>query len=158
MGLQLPGLAVVNPKLHWWSFAPGHLWLVLTHSLAHALTHWLPTPNVGCAGGLAAAVSDLKLRTAVWPEVYYGQLQYLLTLAAAGPQLQFHAIQRAAVSSPVAVSPVYDLSRLCDRAALLLAVVQLYRFLVTVAASLPVTMAPVNKAILTTKNGITTSM
>lgn len=109
-------------------------------------------------GNLADAVQDLKVKTAVWPLIYYGNLPYLLTFAAAGPQFQFYAVERAAAGSPTPIGPLLFINTRADRAVLAVAVVQLYRLLGAVAAQMPSHVAPVNKLITVRCNNITRSM
>ena len=101
----------------------------------------------GTAHRLSDAVEDLRAKTAVWSPLYYGPLEYLLCFAAAGSTFQFYAIQRG-LHSPMPISHVYDMSRISDRAELLVAAVNLYRLLVKVDEVLPRHVLPAGKDLI----------
>ncbi|DBB06276.1 TPA: hypothetical protein ACH3X1_011852 [Trebouxia sp. C0004] len=94
---------------------------------------------------LADAVEDLKVKTAQWSKLYYGQLPYLLTFAAAKTHIQFYIIERGNVAQPKAVGPKILLETMSGRAKALLAAVNLHRILRTVENYLPQEVLPVDK-------------
>lgn len=83
--------------------------------------------------------------------------EYVHTFAAAGPEFQFYAVQRAVFTNLKAVGPVLQLNTLRGRAQLILISLQLYRFLDVVERTMH-TVAPVNKLLEATVNGITRTM
>lgn len=107
----------------------------------HVLFKWVEKEG----GAFEDAVNDLVSKQRVWPAVYYGELEYLLTLAAAGTRLKFFAIPRSNANSTIPVTSEYTMSSLADRARLLMTVVQVYRFLGAMTRNLPTAVAPVNK-------------
>jgi hypothetical protein len=56
-------------------------------------------------------------------------LQYLPSFAAAASGLQFYAIPKGATSQLKPLTPVYDMTRLIDRACIVGSVVKLYQLL-----------------------------
>ena len=74
---------------------------------------------------------------AAWSPLYYGELPYILTAAAAGPQFQFFAIERESVSMPLPIGPRLNLNLAADRAELAIAMFNLYRLLHAVQVLLP---------------------
>lgn len=112
-------------------------------------------------GGLSAAVEDLAAKTVAWPEVYYGPVPYLLTFAVAGAEFQFCVLERSAVNSgasPIRIGPVLRLNTLAGRAQLVVASVQLFRFLRAMARLMPTTVAPLGKLETIQHDGITRSL
>ena len=91
---------------------------------------------------LKDAIADLTRRTARSSQYYCGGLDYVLSYAAAGRLLQFFALRGGSVITPVEISPVYDLTVPDDRAALVLATINLYTVLAVVQRSLPSYVLP----------------
>jgi hypothetical protein len=97
-------------------------------------------------GGIAGALKDIITKAAPeWPEIFYGQLQYVLSFAVAGPLFQFCSMSRGHVGNAELVGAQLNLDELQGRAQLALTLVQLYRYLVAVSAILSQTVAAVNK-------------
>ncbi|KAA6426295.1 MAG: hypothetical protein FRX49_03406 [Trebouxia sp. A1-2] len=94
---------------------------------------------------LAAAVEDFKVKTARWSKLYYGQLPYLLTFAAAKSHIQFYIIERGNVAQPQDCWPKDLTGDMSGRAKALLAAVNLHLILRTVEKYLPQQVLPVNK-------------
>ena len=86
--------------------------------------------------GPCSALSHLLLctavKTALWSGLYYGQLPYLMTFAAAKTHLQFYIIERGSVAHPKAFGPIISLETMSGPAKALLAAVNLHRILRTV--------------------------
>ena len=85
------------------------------------------------------------VKTPVWSDLYYGQLPYLVTFAAAKTHIQFYIIERGDVAWPKAVGPRISLETMSGRVKALLAAVNLHRILRTVESYLPQGVLPVDK-------------
>ncbi len=72
-----------------------------------------------------------------WSTLYYGQLPYLVTFAAAKTHLQFYIIERGNVAHPQAVGSKIMLDTMSGRVRLLLAAINLHRVLRAVESYLP---------------------
>ena len=99
--------------------------------------------------GLLSAVECLDLliaaKTAQWSTLYYGQLPYLVTFAAAKTHIQFYVIERSSVAHPKAVGSKIMLDTMAGRVRLLLAAVNLHRILRAVESYLPQELLPVDQ-------------
>ena len=84
------------------------------------------------------------VKMAAWSPLYYGDLPYLLTAAAAGAQFQFFAIERESLSTPLPIGPPLNLNLAADRAELAIAMFNLYRVLRAVQVLLPDYVLPVD--------------
>lgn len=81
---------------------------------------------------------------AAWSPLYYGELPYLLTAAAAGYCFQFFAIERNSVAWPLAIGRQLDLSAAEDRAEAAIAMINLHRLLHVTNDLLPDHVLPVD--------------
>jgi len=77
--------------------------------------------------------------------LYYGQLPYLVTFAAAKTHIQFYIIERGNVADPKAVGSKIMLDTLPGRVKLLLAAVNLHKILRAVESHLPQEILPVDQ-------------
>jgi hypothetical protein len=77
--------------------------------------------------------------------LYYGQLPYLVTFAAAKTHIQFYIIERGNVAHPKAVGSKIMLDTVSGRVRLLLAAVNLHRILRAVESYLPQEVLPVDQ-------------
>lgn len=100
---------------------------------------------MGPCSALSHLVLCIAVKTAQWSKLYYGQLPYLLTFAAAKTHIQFYIIERGNVAQPKAVGPRILLETISGRAKALLAAVNLHRILRTVENYLPQEVLPVDK-------------
>lgn len=80
----------------------------------------------------------------VWSPLYYGDLPYLLSAAAAGDMLQFFALQRNSTTGPIALGPRLQLTQAPGRALATVAVINLHRLLRATQASYPRYVLPVD--------------
>lgn len=87
----------------------------------------------------------IAAKTAKWSTLYYGQLPYLVTFAAAATHIQFYIIERGSLAHPKAVGPKIMLETLAGRVRLLLAAVNLHRILRAVESYLPQEILPVDQ-------------
>ena len=87
----------------------------------------------------------LAAKTPQWSTLYYGQLPYLVTFAAAKTHIQFYIIERGSVAQPKAVGPKIMLDTMSGRARLLLAAMNLHRILRAVESYLPQEILPVDE-------------
>ena len=100
------------------------------------------------SGGLRTAMSELSAKTAVWTPLYYGDLPYLLCMAAAGPLVQFCVVHRGAPGSATPVGGVIDLDSLGGRVQAVMAAINLYRLLLAAQKYLPVNILPVGQDLI----------
>ena len=107
---------------------------------------------------LQVPIEELGAKTAVWTPLYYGQLPYLLCFAAAGPLMQFCAVERGAPGRAITIGPTMDLSDLRGRAQAVIAVINLYRLLVAARAYLPSSILPVGRDIVHQQLGFTRTL
>ena len=78
-----------------------------------------------------------------WSPLHYGTLPYLMVASVGQGGLQFYAIQRNTLDSPVPVSYEMDLATTVGRAQALIATINLYRLLHGAKACLPTDVPPV---------------
>ena len=83
-------------------------------------------------------------KMAVWSRLYYGELPYLITAAAAGDEFQFFAMKRNSLSEPLPIGPRLRLISPKARALLTIAVINLHRLLRATQALLPDYVLPVD--------------
>ena len=110
----------------------------------------LQSMSMACASnGLLQPFECLDLctaaKTARWSTLYYGQLPYLVTFAAAKTQIQFYIIERGNVAHPKAVGPKIMLETVSGRVRLLLAAVNLHKMMRAVESYLPQEVLPVDQ-------------
>ena len=101
----------------------------------------------GAAHSLMDAKQALKRNTTAWSPLYYGNLSYLVCLAAAGAKFQFCAVQPGS-SYTTEIGPEFDMTKAGDRACLVRATVNLYRILAAVCGSLPCSLLPAGKDLI----------
>jgi hypothetical protein len=97
------------------------------------------------ASSLQTPINELGDKTAAWTPLYYGQLPYLLCLAAAGPHIQFCAVERNAPGKAVAIGPVHNLHDLGGRVQAVIAAVNLHRLLAAAQVYLPSSILQVGR-------------
>ena len=105
----------------------------------------MATSHLPCKVAALSCVFVLTAgKMAAWSPLYYGDLPYLLTAAAAGAQFQFFAIERESVALPLPVGPRLNLNLARDRAELVIAMINLHRLLRAVQELLPNYVLPVD--------------
>ena len=105
----------------------------------------MATSHLPCKVAALSCVFVLTAgKMAAWSPLYYGDLPYLLTAAAAGAQFQFFAIERESVALPLPVGPQLNLNLARDRAELVIAMINLHRLLRAVQELLPNYVLPVD--------------
>ena len=104
--------------------------------------------TASASDGLLSEVECLYLliaKTARWSTLYYGQLPYLVTFAAAKTHIQFYVIERGSVGHPRAVGSKILLDTMAGRVRLLFAAVNLHKILRAVESYLPQELLPVDQ-------------
>ncbi len=94
----------------------------------------------GSLGGdsIKGVIHFLARRPVPWDSCMYGDAKYMLCFAAAGEQFQFAAIDYSQPEPvPVPIGQVLNMGRPVDRAKLVVAAVNYYRFLVAFDRALP---------------------
>ena len=87
---------------------------------------------------IKGAILHLAAKTVPWDSCMYGDAKYMLCFAAAGKQFQFAAINYGQPEPvPVPIGQVLNMGRPVDRAKLVVAAVNYYRFLVAFDRALP---------------------
>ncbi|GES74974.1 hypothetical protein RCL_jg13042.t1 [Rhizophagus clarus] len=110
-------------------------------------------------GNFSEAVDELEGKFDKFDPMYFGDIQFMIYYAVAGPRLRFYAIDGSPNTNPpsrlVALSNQLDMSNRRDRVSILCVVVNIARIMRTVSNTIPEMIVPLGKRLKTEKSIIT---